>query len=86
MNDTSERRDWCAQGACRRQPTDLWFTSRATDTRRACKICDTCPVQDDCLAYALARPSLLGTWAGTNPRERSLIRTQERVVVAATGA
>jgi hypothetical protein len=77
MDDTSERMKWCAQGACRRQPTELWFTSRHSETKRACTICDTCPVQTECLAYAVARPTLLGTWAGTTSRDRSVIRARQ---------
>jgi adenine-specific DNA glycosylase len=36
--------------------------------------CDACPVQKDCLAYALSYPDLRGIWAGTTENGRRRIR------------
>jgi WhiB family redox-sensing transcriptional regulator len=41
---------------------DQWPTARA--------VCRTCPVQDECLAYALATREVRGLWGGLSPAER----------------
>jgi WhiB family redox-sensing transcriptional regulator len=85
MRDVFDIKNWSAQGACRRQPTELWFTSRRADTERARTICDTCPVQTECRAHAMARPALLGIWAGTTPQERSTMRARESLGLQEAG-
>jgi WhiB family redox-sensing transcriptional regulator len=42
------------------------------------KVCDTCPVKAECLAYALDRKILHGIWAGTSGRARARIWAMER--------
>jgi len=64
---------WMRRGACRRPevPTYLFFPGRGdTKTIAAAKaVCATCPVQADCLAYAL-RLDQPGIWGNTTARER----------------
>jgi WhiB family redox-sensing transcriptional regulator len=67
---------WFADGACREHPTDLWFSVRPTDIMRANVVCDGCLVRTECLAHALARPAMLGMWAGTTPADRVAIRRE----------
>jgi WhiB family redox-sensing transcriptional regulator len=38
--------------------------------------CDACPVQVECLAYALSHPDERGIWAGTTENDRRKIRSR----------
>ena len=68
---------WRAQAACRTAPSaDLWFPARGDLVALAIArtVCHRCPVAGDCLAYALARPNLIGIWGGTTDDERNKLR------------
>lgn len=47
-------------------------------TRAAIDICATCPVQADCLAYALRTGEDDGIWGGTTPKQRRRMRHAHR--------
>lgn len=76
--------DWMVRGACRNADPELFFpagrrgqwTSR--QLRAARRICSGCPVNTECLRYALVNPHLAaqGYWAGTVPVERRRLRQQ----------
>jgi WhiB family redox-sensing transcriptional regulator len=58
-------------GLCRQVDPDLFFPDHGANlTKRARKVCASCPVMDECLAYALAHPGILGVWGGTSEGER----------------
>ena len=42
------------------------------------RICGTCAVRLECLAWALEKPELHGCWGGTSPGERYEIRRGQR--------
>lgn len=63
-------RSWTDQAACRDQPTAVFFPARGVSARHAKAICATCPVTDECLAYARAESITWGIWGGLSPRER----------------
>jgi len=66
--------DWRVQALCAQIPAerDLWFSVRGSDRRAAAEICALCPVQLECLAFAMSwrsyaeceaeRPQ--GVWGG----------------------
>jgi WhiB family redox-sensing transcriptional regulator len=63
--------------ACRRPEVDpAWFFPVVGETgARAKRVCETCPVRDECLAFAVnAGYGLRGIWAGTSERERRHLR------------
>lgn len=69
---------WMDRGACAASPEpDLWF-SHPSDTRDralALQICSMCPVQAECLDYALRTRPEFGIWGGLEPNEiRRLLR------------
>lgn len=74
MND-----DWRTQAACKGVDPDLFFPTRGaggfTDIREAKKVCDTCPVQPECLEYALVSGETVGVWGGMSERQRKRIRS-----------
>lgn len=76
---TYHRPDWHLQAACRgyiAAGKDLWFPSNDSRGKRsivaqAKAICATCPVQQQCLEYAMTRERALpGIWGGLTGQQR----------------
>ncbi len=75
---------WVKQAVCvqpGRSDDRYWFPEKGTGnelwTRRAKRICGTCPVRDDCLDYVLrmdfrigGKVRTVGVWAATTAPER----------------
>ena len=59
---------------CRGEDRDLFFPSVGTPSTKARVICSTCPVRQECLAFALADSELIGVWGGTTTQERKKLR------------
>lgn len=74
-NRTTEQ-DWRALGACSKTDPDLWFAVGAIEHKQAKRICRECPVQGQCLAYAMDAPVDHGIWGGLTERERRRFRRQ----------
>lgn len=68
-----EERPWAVFAACREADAELFFPGTREQERRALAVCATCPVADDCLAYALDSRERFGVWGGTTERERRLL-------------
>lgn len=71
--------NWRARAACRDLDTELFFPAGETgdaleQTDRAKAICRSCPVQDECLDYAVAANEQAGIWGGATETERRSIR------------
>jgi WhiB family transcriptional regulator, redox-sensing transcriptional regulator len=68
------RAGWMLRGACRSEEPELFFPISAAgpalaQVSSAKAVCGRCPVQPDCLSYALiTRPD--GIWGGTTREER----------------
>ena len=88
--------DWQRQGACRYCSPELFFPIGSTaadvvaDIEAAKAICATCPVQPECLRYALQTRQEYGIWGGMTEDERAWLRRAMRAAgrraeVAATG-
>jgi WhiB family redox-sensing transcriptional regulator len=58
---------WQEQAECRRHPKWMFFSDATIDLAK--RICDRCPVEDQCLRYALAT-NQEGVWGGTSDKER----------------
>lgn len=67
---------WTGLAACKGCKPDLWFPERGDSTRQALAICDTCPVQSECLDYALRWNITDGVWGGKTVRQRQAIRAR----------
>lgn len=71
---------WAEHAACRGKPTRWWFPNRYDDSgmkyRAARQVCNTCPVLEECLDFALSVPVAqdLGMWGGTSRSERLSLR------------
>lgn len=74
------RPDWQTDAACHDLPLDLFFPSSGMQSLRNINVikpfCAVCPVQVECLAYALSHPDERGIWAGTTENDRRKIRSK----------
>jgi WhiB family transcriptional regulator, redox-sensing transcriptional regulator len=72
--------DWRDNAACRDADPDLFFPIATTgpalrQVQEAIGICQTCPIQVRCLAWALEQGVTDGVWGGTTAEQRRAIRT-----------
>ena len=76
-------RNWREDIACRDADPDLFFPIGAIGAalrqmEEAKRICRACPVQIQCLTWALENGVADGVWGGTTPDERRIIRSLSR--------
>jgi WhiB family redox-sensing transcriptional regulator len=74
---------WRRDAACRDLDPNTFFivgvTGAAVAQLAAAKaICRTCPVQADCLEFAITTNQEFGVWGGTSEDERRALRRQWR--------
>jgi WhiB family redox-sensing transcriptional regulator len=62
--------DWQARALCAQVDPELWFPEAGNTSTYAKRICQRCPVRDQCLAAALAQHEQHGIWGGLNYYER----------------
>jgi len=68
---------WMSGGKCREVDPELFFPSDGVGVIKARKVCAQCPVQAQCLEYALDNQIEHGVWGGASERERRrLLRTR----------
>src|SRR5205807_148876 len=65
---------WMLKASCRGSDWRIFFPALGEDTTVAKKICQTCPVIDECLEYAMSNGEKFGCWGGTSERERRRLR------------
>ena len=70
---------WRDHARCRDTDPELFFPVGTTgyallQIARAKEVCGQCPVQNDCLDYALETNQDSGIWGGTSEEERRNIR------------
>lgn len=73
--------EWMARGNCRNHPPEVFFPSDGVGVEVARRICAGCPVQDQCLEYALAHRIDHGVWGGTSERQRRRILKARRLTI-----
>ena len=66
----TEERPWVVFSACRDKDSDLFFPESRGAEKQALSICATCPVQIECLEYALEADIRFGIWGGMNEKQR----------------
>ena len=62
--------DWTSRARCRGSDADAFFVRSLPEAREALKYCKRCPVQQDCLDYAVEEGIDLGVWGGLTERQR----------------
>ena len=65
---------WQKQASCLGAHPDLFFPERGASSREAKAVCQSCPVRQDCLDFALDAGEKFGIWGGLSERQRILIR------------
>jgi len=81
--------DWRHRAACRDEDPELFFPigtdgPALAQVEQAKAVCRRCPVQADCLQWALDAREQYGIWGGTTPEERAALlrhRCDRRLVV-----
>ena len=73
---------WMDQAECKGHPTEWWFVGRGGDMRPAKKICAECPVQTECIEYALETGCTFGMFGGLTHRGRVRWRDERKRAAA----
>jgi WhiB family redox-sensing transcriptional regulator len=69
---------WMLDGHCRGRDPSFFFPSDGVGVEHARKVCAGCPVQAECLEYALQYRIEHGVWGGASERERRRILRSRR--------
>lgn len=70
---------WQEDAACRTADVELFFSVEEEDQRKAVEYCQVCPVQQQCLEYAIENREMYGVWGGmTESERRAIIRDVRR--------
>jgi len=69
---------WQEYAICRQSDPERWFPEKGGSTKVIKKICNSCPVQYECLEYALDNGEAFGVWGGLSEQERRLLRRRTR--------
>jgi WhiB family redox-sensing transcriptional regulator len=80
---SNDSASWRQSAACRSYDPGLFFpigkAGRAvTEIQRAKAVCAACPVQTECLAFALETHQAYGIWGGCDEDERRALRRQQQ--------
>lgn len=65
------RNEWVERASCVTTDPELFFTDNIRHIEIAKRICDGCPVREDCLDHALGNKEPYGIRGGHTARERS---------------
>lgn len=75
----SVAREEAGQTTCEQYP-DAWFpdlqSNSSYETRWAKESCKSCPIQRECLEYALIADEQHGIWGGMTTMERNALKRQ----------
>jgi len=80
-HDFQPRPTWHNHAACRDHPPALFFPEARANgghatVQAARAICNRCPVQTECLTWAIEQPEVHGVWGATSVRERRRLRRE----------
>lgn len=66
---------WQDSAACTQVDPEIFFPAQGQRiTVGARKVCDSCPVKAECLAFALEHNEFLGVWGGLGQQERAALQ------------
>ena len=72
----TEERPWAAFAVCRDRDPDAFFPLTPEGERDAMRVCQGCPVQMDCLEFALEAKVRFGVWGGMTEKQRKTLERQ----------
>lgn len=74
---------WFRQAACQYADGEMFHPEKGGSTREAKRICNGvpgvlpgCPVQRQCLEYAIANDERFGVWGGKSAKERRRLQAR----------
>jgi WhiB family transcriptional regulator, redox-sensing transcriptional regulator len=70
----AEDLSWQDLALCAETDPEAFFVEKGGSTRPAKRVCRSCEVQAECLAYALDHDIKWGIWGGTSEMERRSLR------------
>lgn len=62
--------EWTERALCAQTDPEAFYPVKGGSTRAAKKVCAACPVQQQCLEWALSQGEVFGVWGGSTHRER----------------
>ncbi len=60
--------------------SNMFFPEQGQPVDQAVEICNTCPVELECLQYSLDRKEKMGVWGGFPERTRRRIKRQKHIL------
>ena len=72
----NEERPWAAFAACRDHDPDIFFPTTSYGETEAVRICRGCPVQLDCLEFAMEAKIRFGVWGAMTEKQRKTLHRQ----------
>ena len=69
--------DWAADALCAQTDPEAFYPEKGGSVKEAKKVCESCPVREACLVWAMARDEKHGVWGGLTERERRARRKKE---------
>lgn len=72
--------DWREAAACKGLDSDLFYPAKnfADNTKEAREICESCPVNKQCLEVSVRNSEPFGIWAGLTNRQRRTLKQQRK--------
>ena len=67
---------WVSDALCAQTDPEAFFPEKGGSTKDAKRICQMCPVRQECLQYAMENDERFGIWGGLSERERRRLRKQ----------
>lgn len=66
--------DWPSRAVCPQTDPEAFYPEKGGSTKEAKRICLGCPVQKQCLQWALDTDERFGVWGGLSERERRRLK------------
>jgi WhiB family redox-sensing transcriptional regulator len=86
LSPVHDKWEWQYKGACKSMDTEIFFledrvrgSEKQKREREALKICNKCPVIQECLKHALSVPEMYGVWGGTTADQRWAMLRRSKV-------
>jgi WhiB family redox-sensing transcriptional regulator len=62
--------EWREAALCLQTDPELFFPDKGESCEPAKRVCQGCPVREECLDHAITRRENDGVWGGMSPRQR----------------
>jgi WhiB family redox-sensing transcriptional regulator len=73
-----EQDEWLASAECLGVDPEIFYVEKGGSSAEAKAICRSCPVQEQCLEYAIEHHERHGVWGGHSQPELRILRRDRR--------